>query len=735
MASDSSSEGAALDPLRYSMMSMEEKRNLVYEISDQPHASELLQSWSRQEILEILCAEMGKERKYTGLTKLKIIENLLKIVGEKKSGSTEDVADLDSRSSPCLKITKRQRKIDQPARLSVPVNHIPISNTKSDSNIAVYCRNSACKATLNQDVKFCKRCSCCICYQYDDNKDPSLWLSCCSDPPFQGTSCGMSCHLECALKHEKCGISRGKQTGIEGTFCCASCGKVNDLHGCLRKQLMKAKETRRVDILCYRISLSKELLSEGEKYQDVYQIVDEAVKKLEAEVGPLTGVPVGTGRGIVNRLSSGPEVQKLCSLAIDTLDSLLSTNILHQLPSSIIQDTDLVATNFLRFEDVDATYVMVVVGTEDVSSGETVGYRLWHRKACETDYPIEPTCTLSQSNLRFVVRGLTPSSEYFFKAISFDGTGDLGTCEVQVSTAIPREDDTSFLAIERSQSPITNFSELSNPSSVEDETNNVMPCSDQTDSRTESYLSYCKDSNKIVITNLSEDRITCTDVGGGGRAKDSVLLLDGEHVTRKSSMLPDPNVSKLEDRHSSEVHIIEGTSMNKGSNSAIQEGTKCTPFVSSSEAGLPVTPCKMEILKDVLGRSSRSKSNAKDRDNNGSGGEELRHGSTSKKRNVERQDADCTANGISDKDFEYYVKLIRWLEREGHIEKNFRQKFLTWYSLRATTQEVRIVKSFVDNFIEDPSALAEQLVDTFSECISSKKTCAVPSGFCMKLWH
>lgn len=98
---------------------------------------------------------------------------------------------------------------------------------------------------------------------------------------------------------------------------------------------MKAKETRRVDILCYRISLSKKLLSEGEKYQDVYQIVNEAVKKLEAEVGPLTGVPVGTGRGIVNRLSSGPEVQKFCALAIDTLDSLLSRKNLHQLTSSI----------------------------------------------------------------------------------------------------------------------------------------------------------------------------------------------------------------------------------------------------------------------------------------------------------------------------------------------------------------------------------------------------------------
>ncbi|XP_023006878.1 VIN3-like protein 2 isoform X2 [Cucurbita maxima] len=717
---------------------MEEKRNLVYEISDQPHASELLQSWSRQEILEILCAEMGKERKYTGLTKLKIVENLLKIVSEKKSGSTENVADLDHQSSsPYLSpnITKRQRKIDQPSRLPVPENNIPISSIRSDSNIAVYCRNSACKATLNEEDKFCKRCSCCICYQYDDNKDPSLWLSCSSDPPFQGTSCGLSCHLECALKHEKSGISKGQQVGVEGTFYCLSCGKVNDLLGSWRKQLMKAKETRRVDILCYRISLAKKILSEGEKYQDVCRIVDEAVKKLEAEVGPLTGVPVGTGRGIVNRLSSGPEVQKLCTLAIDTLDSLLSKKILHQSPISIIQDTNLVATNLLRFEDVDATYLTVVMGTEDVSSGKTVGYRLWHRKACDIDYPIEPTCILSQPNLRFVVRGLTPSSEYYFKAISFNGTGDMGMCEVQISTASAREDHPGCLVIERSQSSVTNVSELSNPSSVEDETNNVMPCSDQTDSQTENYLSYCKDPNKIITANLSKDAINCTDVGGGETANDSVYLLDEKHVTKKSGMLPDPNVLKHEDKHSSEIHIIEDTSVNNGSNSAVvQEGTKCPPFVNSSGAGLPATPCKMEILTDVLGRSGRSKSSATDREI-GSEGDKLRRGSKSKKRSAEIRDADCTANGISDKDFEYYVKLIRWLECEGHIDKNFRQKFLTWYSLSATSQEVRIVKAFVDNFIEDPSALAEQLVDTFSECISSKKTCAVPAGFCMKLWH
>lgn len=100
---------------------------------------------------------------------------------------------------------------------------------------------------------------------------------------------------------------------------------------------MVAKDTRRVDILCYRVSLSQRLLQGTEMYQELYKIVDEAVKKLEPEVGPLTGSPVKIGRGIVNRLSSGPEVQKLCNFALESLDSLLSKRTLPLSPSPTIQ--------------------------------------------------------------------------------------------------------------------------------------------------------------------------------------------------------------------------------------------------------------------------------------------------------------------------------------------------------------------------------------------------------------
>lgn len=55
----------------------------------------------------------------------------------------------------------------------------------------------------------------------------------------------------------------------------------------------------------------------------LHEIVDTAMKKLEAEVGPITGIP-DMGQGLVGRLAVGAEVQKLCTCAIDTLQSMFS---------------------------------------------------------------------------------------------------------------------------------------------------------------------------------------------------------------------------------------------------------------------------------------------------------------------------------------------------------------------------------------------------------------------------
>lgn len=85
--------------------------------------------------------------------------------------------------------------------------------------------------------------------------------------------------------------------------------------------------------------------------------------------------------------------------------------------------------------------------------------------------------------------------------------------------------------------------------------------------------------------------------------------------------------------------------------------------------------------------------------------------------------------------YEYSVRVIKWLEHEGHLDEDFRVKFLTWFSLKATMQERRVVNVFVDALIDDPPSLADQLIHTFMDEICSEQKPVPPLGFCTRLWH
>ncbi|GAB2291462.1 hypothetical protein Dimus_025717 [Dionaea muscipula] len=426
---------------------------------------------------------------------------------------------------------------------------------------------------------------------------------------------------------------------------------------------MIAKETRRVDILCYRLSLCQRLLAGTTIYRKVSEIVGEAVKKLEADVGPLTGLSMNMGRGIVNRLSAGPQVQKLCGSAVETLESMMYHTSLRQLPDPLLQGCKLTSPNMIRFEDVSATCVTVVLGSNNPPLGNNsvgVGYTLWHHKANDEKGTDEPTCTLFPPETRFVISGLAPATEYAFKVVSFDCAEELSSCEVRLTTSgssrgdIVLLDAKGSLETERIQSPMTtNCSTLSNPSSVEEE------------------------------------------------------KTDGQSAVAEES--------------------------------------------THGDTGLPVTPCRIDTLEGGKRGESpavrvRSQSTAvkKELEDGFEQGDKVEVRILPKKRSVESGDDDAECGGgnddddddDSDEDFEKYVKVIRWLEQESHFEKSFRQKFLTWYTMRATPQEERVVKVFIDTLSDDLASLAEQLVDTFGEVVSSKKSSAVvPTGLCMKLWH
>lgn len=88
------------------------------------------------------------------------------------------------------------------------------------------------------------------------------------------------------------------------------------------------------------------------------------------------------------------------------------------------------------------------------------------------------------------------------------------------------------------------------------------------------------------------------------------------------------------------------------------------------------------------------------------------------------------AKRSEESDYEYSVRVVKWLEIEGHIEEDFRVKFLTWFSLKATKQERRVVGVFVDTFIDDPPSLAGQLIHTFLDKICCEQKPSPQHGLC-----
>lgn len=75
-----------------------------------------------------------------------------------------------------------------------------------------------------------------------------------------------------------------------------------------------------MDVLCLRLSLSHKILSGIVQFKEAHRKVESAVKLLNKEVGPLDQVCAKMSRGIVNRLSCGAEVQKICSSAVEYFD-------------------------------------------------------------------------------------------------------------------------------------------------------------------------------------------------------------------------------------------------------------------------------------------------------------------------------------------------------------------------------------------------------------------------------
>ncbi|RWV87201.1 hypothetical protein BHE74_00046831 [Ensete ventricosum] len=590
--------GFVLDPSKCSKLSIEEKRELIRELSKWPEsAPEKLQTWSRRDLLEILCAEIGKERKYTSLTKQKMIEYLFRVVSDKNSG--EHAKDSDSSQVPSTPSpqtpSKRQRKNEHPSRLPIITNNLQPSDVEETLDNIRYCQNSACRATLNKQDAFCKRCSCCICRKYDDNKDPSLWLFCGSE--------------------------------------------------------------------------------------------------------------------------------------------------------AISQEIGTVSSSFIKFEEILPTSLTVALDIEDniPLAQELAGFTLWHRKTDISEYPRKPSLSVFKPKKKLLLTELIPATEYMFKVVGFSKMRDLYTWEVGVKTKAISLDHSVGLALETTvsnphcQISKTNSSGLSNPSEGDESNTNSSACADL-NKLPEIDFDDCE-KPQILKTEKSFDRTQKDNSHQKSECKGSisgaeVLEPEDSHGHSDSALDEEPNstipiesTNSMENNQASDIPKSDNES-----NTPVVNEMVIVPF-GQSDSTLPATPpCRLETATEGSGRCIKGNTGFNIFEK-GSLNPDVEPGSSSKKRGGGKFESINIKDGLMEGLYEYCVKVIRWLECEGHIESNFRVKFLTWFSLRATPQERRIVSVYVDTLIDDPPSLAGQLVDTFLEAICSKRPPPAPTGFCKNLWQ
>ncbi|KAF9662494.1 hypothetical protein SADUNF_Sadunf18G0058900 [Salix dunnii] len=713
---------SGVQSLSSSVQSTPEKNGNSDDASRSPELlQEFLKSGPKKELLRTC---LDKDKKQTASSKSKMTE-LMK-TGNKTS-KKQETKKASSSPNNQLSIKKQQRKGENPMRL------VPSSEQSPDfgcSNSWI-CKNSACRAVLSIDDTFCKRCSCCICHLFDDNKDPSLWLVCTSESG-QGDSCELSCHIECALQREKVGVvDLGQLMQLDGSYCCASCGKVSGILGSWKKQLLIAKDARRLDVLCYRIYLSYRLLDGTSRFKELHEIVKNAKAKLEIEVGPVDGVSAKMARGIVSRLSVAGDVQKLCSLAIEKADEWLTT--ITSGNPNCREDSLPAACRFLFEEVKSSSVVIILIELSTASSADIKGYKLWYCKSREETHAKEPICVFPRSQRRILISNLQPCTEYTFRIVSYTETGDTGHSEAKCFTK-------SIEIIYKNPNP-----SVARNSKKENTITGGCTSSYNRDSETTTGVNSAgfkvRDLGKILHLAGAQQQgcfegFCCADTEKSCGAS--------KLVKPQTSEDPVPSVS-----HGLDLNVVSMPDLN-------EELTP--PFESSRDED---NGCTLEhaIEADDDAASHEVEKNGLARSHGSGDSQTWMHGPSGevptvdsrselcRKRaahtNEDLHDCDSTlingspfhvssGSGYLDENFEYCVKTIRWLECEGHINQEFRLKLLTWFSLRSTEQERRVVNTFIQTLIDDPNSLAGQLVDSFSDIISSKRP---RNGFCGKLWH
>ncbi|XP_010488547.1 PREDICTED: VIN3-like protein 1 isoform X3 [Camelina sativa] len=542
------------------------------------------------------------------------------------------------------------------------------------------CKNASCRANVHKDESFCKRCSCCVCHSFDENKDPSLWLVCEPEKSDDVEFCGLSCHIECAFREKKVGhTSLGNLIELDGCFCCYSCGKVSQILGCWKKQLMAAKEARRRDVLCYRIDLSFRLLKETSRFCELHEIVGAAKTVLEKEVGPLDELAARTDKGIVSRLPVAGEVQELCTAAIKKADELSANSVRDSVPA---------ACRF-HFEDTAPTQVTFrLIELPSAIVNEVKGYKLWCFKKGEK-FKDDLFVDCSRTERRMVISDLEPCTEYTFRVVSYTEAGIYGHSHATCFTK----------SVEILQSV------GSKEKRITDSVGNDQPSDREEKSSISSKFQIAQLSKYVQLAEAQEEGLI-----------EAFYDVDTEKICEPEEELPSSRRP-----HEFDLNMVSVPDLNE----------ELTPPPDSSggeDNGVPLNSLAEadgDDYDDAVSNGRRKTNNNCLVISDGSGDDpEFDFLMTRKRKAIsisnDSENHECDSSPIDDT-LEKCVKVIRWLEREGHIDKIFRVRFLTWFSLSSTAQEQSVVSTFVQTLEDDPSSLAGQLLDAFADVVSTKR--------------
>ncbi|KAI5084240.1 hypothetical protein GOP47_0000409 [Adiantum capillus-veneris] len=569
----------------------------------------------------------------------------------------------------------------------------------TQQNAAIVCKNLACKAFLPAEASFCRRCSCCLCMEFDDNKDPSLWITC--DREEEG--CGLSCHVECALQNQVAGvIKKHGSVWLDGSFACKSCGKISSLIGLWRRQLLVAKAARRVDVLCHRLSLSQRLLNGTVKYKEAHALVDNAVKKLEAEVSLMKKGSAKLERCIVKRLSCDQEVQEMIDLALERAESFGDAQ-------SVVLDAHDAAICkrplcTMQFEDVCSSSI-VVVAVDNYASDDTLGYKLWHRKATDASYPATPTCTIQNSSKKALVSDLQSCTSYVFKMAPFSSQGDREECEADCCT----EGIDSTLVGHRENDVLPNCVLRADVNANHGAKN--VGTNTQHHSSIEFEIGRPEKFGGLVddLGSTKAQLIAEVDEGKGCFfVKDLGDAQIGHPFAMQRLVMDDFSVGvtpswELERRR--EEPFVSRDGVDNSPILSVAKTNAADNGIISSQSWAMQLHCYDEAQKAMVSNGAASESDIRRHG--------FSHGSCNNSFHIE----------------EFSISVVRWLECQGHLNKEFRMKFLTWHSLRATEHEKRVVSIFINTLRDCPASLAAQLVDSFQEIINSKRQRAAELGY------